>query len=145
LRDYVDIVERVSIAANLNDSALRVAEIIHRASRAGRPDPTELDAEQTTFLIEASQRLGFDVIKVNPNDIPGLPPRSHAFWYEDPWVSGDLLGLLLLNAGPERRGLVEQTGARGARYWTFPTDFYQRVVRLFLQQPSGTDAPAASD
>ena len=145
LRDYVDIVERVSIAANLNDSALRVAEIVHGASRAGRPDPTELDAEQTAFLMEASQRLGFDVIKVNPDDIPGLPSRSHAFWYEDPWVSSDLLGLLLLNAGPERRGLVEQTGARGARYWTFPPDFYQRVVRLFSQPPSGTPASAASE
>jgi hypothetical protein len=104
---------------------------VHRASRAGRPDPTELDAGQSAFLIEASQRLGFDLIKVDPNDIPGLPPRSHAFWYDDPWVSGDLLGLLLLRADPQRRGLVAQTGARGARYWTFPADFDQRVARLF--------------
>jgi esterase/lipase superfamily enzyme len=145
LRDYVDIVERVSIAANLNDSALRVAGIVHGASRAGRPDPTELDAEETAFLIEASQRLGFDVIKVNPDDIPGLHPRSHAFWYEDPWVSSDLLGLLLLNAGPEHRGLEGQTGARGARYWTFPPDFYQRVVRLFAQPPSAAPASARRD
>ena len=144
LRDYVDIVERVTIAANLNDSALRVAEIIHGASRAGRPDTDELDAEQTTFLIEASQRLGFDVIKVNPEDIPGLGPRSHAFWYEEPWVSSDLLGLLLLNAGPAQRGLVEQTGPRGARYWTFPPDFYERVVRLFTQAPSGAPASVPS-
>jgi len=131
LGGYIDLAERVTVAANLNDSVLRLAALVHRASRAGRPDPTELDAGQSAFLIEASQRLGFDLIKVDPNDIPGLPPRSHAFWYDDPWVSGDLLGLLLLRADPQRRGLVAQTGARGARYWTFPADFDQRVARLF--------------
>ena len=88
----MDIVERVSIAANLNDSALRFSAVVHRASRAGSPDPTELDAEQTGFLVDASRKLGFDLIKVDPNAIPKLPPRSHAFWFEDPWVSGDLLG-----------------------------------------------------
>ena len=58
LGQYVEVVDRVSIAANLNDSALRFANIVHRASRAGRPDPTELDAEQTGFLVEASQQPG---------------------------------------------------------------------------------------
>jgi esterase/lipase superfamily enzyme len=137
LGGYIDLAERVTVAANLNDSVLRVAALVHRASRAGRPDPTELDAAQTDFLIEASQRLDFDLIKVDPNDIPGLPLRSHAFWYDDPWVSGDLLGLLLLRADPLRRGLVAQTGARGARYWTFPADFDQRVARLFADARPG--------
>ena len=90
----------MTIAANLNDKALRVASLVHRASRAGRPDPTELDAEQTAFMIEASSKLGFDLIKVNPEDIPKLPGTAHTFWYEDPWVSGDLLGLMLLKTAP---------------------------------------------
>jgi esterase/lipase superfamily enzyme len=132
---YVDVVQRVSIAANLNDSALRFAAIVHRASRAGRPDPTELDVEQTSFIVEASRNMGFDLIRVDPNDIPRLPLRSHAFWYEDPWVSSDLLGLFLLDADPERRGLAAQSGAGGARYWTFPPDFVDRVVRLFSAGP----------
>jgi esterase/lipase superfamily enzyme len=131
LGQYVKVVDRVSIAANLNDSALRFANVVHRASRAGRPDPTELDATQTDFLVDASQRLGFDLIRVNPYDIPKLPETSHAFWYEDPWVSSDLLGLLLLNAEPQRRGLAAQSGNSGARYWTFPPDFDQRVKQLF--------------
>lgn len=138
---YIDVADRVSVAANLNDSALRVAALVHRASRAGRPDPTELDAEQTDFLVDASQRLDFDLIKVDPNDIPGLPVGSHAFWYDDPWVSGDLLGLLLLRAEPQRRGLVAQTTPRGARYWTFPADFDRRVSRLFADARSGDEVP----
>lgn len=140
---YIDLAERVSVAANLNDSVLRVAALAHRASRAGRPDLTELDAEQTEFLVEASQRLDFDLIKVDPNDIPGLPLGSHAFWYDDPWVSGDLLGLLLLRADPQRRGLVARTSPRGARYWTFPSDFDQRVARLFAGDDSNDPPPRA--
>lgn len=131
LDQYVQIVDRVSIAANLNDSALRFANLVHRASRAGRPDPTELDATQTGFLIQASNKYGFDLIRVDPYDIPKLPETSHDFWYEDPWVSSDLLGLLLLNADPPRRGLAAQNTPGGARYWTFPPDFDQRVKQLF--------------
>jgi esterase/lipase superfamily enzyme len=40
LAQYVDLVDRVTNAANLNDSALRFAAFVHRASRIGRPDPT---------------------------------------------------------------------------------------------------------
>jgi esterase/lipase superfamily enzyme len=139
---YIDVVDRVSIAANLNDSALRFASVVHRASRAGRPNPTELDARQSGFMIDASRNLGFDLIKVDPNDIPNLPLRSHDFWYEDPWVSGDLLGLLLLNADPPRRGLDEREAISGSRYWTFPPDFNNRVVRLFVPAPGAAAAAA---
>ncbi len=141
---YVDSVDRVTIAANLNDSALRFANLVHRASRAGRPNPTELDATQTDFLMEASRRLGFDVVRVDPNDIPKLPVNSHAFWYDDPWVSSDLLGLMLLNAAPTRRGLSPQDSAGGIKYWTFPPDFDTRVKRLFSPAvPGAADAQPA--
>jgi esterase/lipase superfamily enzyme len=138
LAQYIDIVGRVSIAANLNDSALRFSAVVNRGSRAGSPNLTELSEEQTGFIVDASRRLGFDVIKVDPTAIPNLPPRSHGFWFEDPWVSGDLLGLLLLNAEPQRRGLEPQETPQGTRYWTFPPDFKDRVQRLF------TPAAAAS-
>lgn len=131
LGDYVKLVDRVSIAANLNDSALRFANIVHRASRAGRPDPSELDEAKTAFLVKASQELGFDLIRVNPDEIPKLPSTSHDFWYEDPWVSGDLLGLMLLHAAPARRGLAAQD-AGGVVYWSFPPDFDRRVRELFV-------------
>ncbi|MCU0897724.1 MAG: alpha/beta hydrolase, partial [Burkholderiales bacterium] len=42
MKRYVDLVGRITVAGNLNDSALRVAALVHRASRAGRPNPTEL-------------------------------------------------------------------------------------------------------
>ena len=61
---------------------------------------------------------------------PKLPQSSRDFWYEDPWVSSDLLGLMLLNAEPQRRGLEGQSTVSGARYWVFPPDFEQRVQQL---------------
>lgn len=131
LGSYIDIIDRVSIAANLNDSVLRFAAIVGRASRAGRPNLTELSSEQTQFLVDASQKLRFDLIRVDPNDIPNLPVSSHDFWYDDPWVSGDMLAQFVLSAPPTRRGLDEQRTAGGARYWTFPSDFYDRIYRLF--------------
>ena len=43
MKVYKDLVNRVTLSVNLNDSALRFAQFVHRASRAGRPDPTELE------------------------------------------------------------------------------------------------------
>ena len=46
------------------------------------------------------------------------------------WVSGDLVTQFLLNAAPQPRGLDSQRTEAGAQYWTFPADFYDRVLRL---------------
>ncbi len=128
---YVDLVDRVSLAANLNDSALAWSARFNRTgSRAGRPNPSELSVEQTGFLVDATRRLNFDLIKVDPNDIPGLPLRSHAFWYDDPWVSSDILAMFLFNVAPQQRGLEPQAGPIGVRFWTFPPDYDARVIEL---------------
>ncbi len=137
MREYIDVVGRVTVAVNRGDSALRVSQLVNRASRAGRPDAGELDPEQRAFMIEASQRLSFDLVQVDPNAIPGLARRSHAFWYEHPWVSSDVIALLLFDAAPARRGLEERIGEQGARTWTFPSDFDQRISRLFKQSAAG--------
>ena len=142
MKAYVDLTDRVSMAINLNDSVLRLAAMVSRGSRAGRPDVGELSAEQTTFLIDASNELLFDIINVRPEDIPNLPPRSHAFWYEDPWVSGDLLVQFLLDRPPDQRGLDAQTSPNGKRYWGFPADFDQRVRRI-VRSAVAPDAEAA--
>ena len=133
MSEYINIVGRITVAFNRGDSALRVSQLVNRASRAGRPDADELDSRQRSFMIEASRRLGFDLLEVDPAAIPGLARRSHAFWYEHPWVSSDVIALLLFGAAPADRGLEEQIGERGARFWTFPSDFDQRIARLFAQ------------
>jgi esterase/lipase superfamily enzyme len=133
MQQYIGVVGRVTAAINQNDSALRVSQLFNRASRAGRPDPNELDEAQRRFIAEATVHKRFDLLEVNPATIPDLPVRSHAFWYDHAWVSSDVIALMLLGAAPAERGLQAQSGPDGVRFWTFPADFEQRIAQLLAQ------------
>ena len=47
---------------------------------------------------------------MRPENIPGLSNRSHTFWYDDPWVSSDVLITLLYHLPPDERGLACRQG-----------------------------------
>lgn len=49
---------------------------------------------------------------------------AHSYWYLNPWVSSDLLGLLRHGMSPERRGLV---ATREGAMWAFPDDYPQQL------------------
>lgn len=127
MRDYTGYSERTTVSANLKDSALRLSEIVNRASRAGRPDIEELDEDETRWLLEAVNQYGLELLKIQQEDIPGLPPRSHTFWYDDPWVSSDVVVTLLYHLSPLERGLDENSAEAGGHYWTFPPDYLDRL------------------
>lgn len=129
LRDYVGVARRVTTAVNMGDSSLRLSQMINRASRAGRPDIEELSPGQARFLLGAVGS-GLDVVRVRPENIPGLNPRSHTFWYNDPWVSSDVLLTLLTERSPEQRGLVSGIAPGNAEYWTFPSDYDARLAKV---------------
>jgi len=120
-------VGRVTTLVNLGDTALRLAGAVNRASRAGRPDLEELTPEATAWLLGASASGDADIIHVRPEDMPDLAATSHTFWYDDPWVSNDVLVTLLFHLAPGERGLTAGTGASGAGYWTFPPDYPDRI------------------
>jgi hypothetical protein len=126
LKDYVRVTRRVTVAANMGDSALRLSALINRASRAGRPDMAELSPEATAFLLDANKAWGLEVVRVRPEDIPGLARGSHTFWYDDPWVSSDVLLKLLFELPPAQRGLVAGQVGEGT-YWQFPQDYEARL------------------
>lgn len=127
LRQYIDLTQRVSLGANLGDRALRLAARHQRASRAGRPSAEDLTEEQIEFVNAASQRLNFDMIRVDPREIPGMGRRAHSFWYSNAWVSSDVLMQFLWHKAPAERGLQESFTQEGMRFWTFPPDYEQRV------------------
>ena len=81
----------MTLTVNLNDDALAFAQMHHGVSRAGRPDFSELDEQQSLWLIAATQQPKFDVIDIDPSTIPKLSSGSHAYWYDHPWVSTDVL------------------------------------------------------
>lgn len=130
LRQYIDLTQRVSLGANLGDRALRFAARHQRASRAGRPSAADLTEEQIEFVNAASQRLNFDMIRVDPRNIPGLGRRAHSFWFSNAWVSSDVLMQFLWHKSPAERGLQESFTPEGMRFWTFPPDYDQRVEAL---------------
>ncbi len=124
---YAGPVGRVTTLVNLGDTALRLAGAVNRASSAGRPDLGELSPEATGWLLEASGSGLSDIVRVRPEDMPDLAATSHTFWYDDPWVSNDVLLTLMFGLSPEERGLAADASASGARYWTFPADYPARA------------------
>lgn len=145
---------------------LRIGYAHRGAPPAGRPPPTGIvppshrpgatsstrtggsvaasDIDTRRLMRDLGQPLGFDLMRVNPDEIPHLPERSHDFCDEQPWVSSDLLGLLLRHAGPRRRGLAAQDADGGARYGTLPPHCDARVRRLFAPHATGTSVGAGT-
>jgi esterase/lipase superfamily enzyme len=133
LATYINIPEHVTLALNPDDTVLKFASMHHKVSRAGRPDPDELNAEETRFVLEASRELPLDILWITSETIPDMSRGSHGFWYSHPWVSTDVLVLFLFNARPADRGLVEYEGERGGRVWYFPEDYPDRASRAIVR------------
>lgn len=135
--------QRVTAAVNLGDSALRLAGVVNRASRAGRPDLRELDAAATDTLLAAARAGDLEVVQVSPDTLPDLAATSHTFWYDEPWVSSDVLVALLFGLGANARELASVAGPQETTIWTFPPDFPARMPAL-LDRLRASLAPAAA-
>lgn len=119
---------RVTASLNMNDSALRLAGIVNRGSRAGRPDLRELTEDETDWLLDAGRAGMLQVIQVKPDVMPNTTATSHTFWYDDPWVSNDLIVTLLFHLAPKAREL--EAAGSGQPYWLFPEDYPDRMPAL---------------
>lgn len=141
-RTYQDIVDRVTVTMNQNDSVLAFAQNDHHVratqlsdhetstkSRLGRPDLDDISKNEAEWIIEQTLTSNLDVIDIDPFTIPGLGKGDHDFWYKSPWVSTDALLAINLDASPSERGLAERKGESGARIWYFPPDYDQRVAQ----------------
>lgn len=125
---YVKLARRVTFSANMNDSVLTISRMHQRTgSRAGRPDPTELSAADSQWLIDTSKTMNFDVLRIQPANIPGMARRSHNFWFGHPWVSTDVLLKFWFHAPPDARGLQVNATEQNLQYWTFPSDYDKRL------------------
>ena len=130
MQHYAPVSRRMTVAVNMHDSALRLSQLVNRASRAGRPDVAELSPEATQWLLGAEHEHGLEVIQVRAENIPGLSRRSHTFWYDDPWISSDVLITLLYHLAPEARGLTAEETPGDARFWTFAPDYPERLAAV---------------
>jgi esterase/lipase superfamily enzyme len=128
LRNYEDIVQRVSLTVNLNDSALRFAQLTQGASRAGRPDADELSEAETLFLTEASASPVFDIIEIESAVAPYEALKAHDYWYNNPRVSTDIIIQMLSHAPPDQRGLAKFVTPRNFEVWYFPENYQERAI-----------------
>jgi esterase/lipase superfamily enzyme len=124
---YEDKVRRVTVAVNMGDRVLSFTEWIHRVSRAGRPNLADIGPEETRWLVAASARDELDALSVRAEELPDLPADSHAFWYDHPWVSSDVLLKLRFHAAPPARGLEPNRDENEVAFWTFPHDYAERL------------------
>lgn len=130
---FKDIVDRTTINFNERDNILRLAAFQNRASRLGRPDTSELDEEEGKKLVEASLSPQLTILDAGNSEGLALG-GAHDFWYNHPWVSNDLLLLLLFNAGPIERGLEPYFADSGAMLFRFPADYDRRIEQILHKE-----------
>ncbi|MFT5702410.1 MAG: hypothetical protein ACI8ZB_005330 [Desulforhopalus sp.] len=126
---FRDIVYRTTINLNQNDSVLRLAAYQNGVSRLGRPNRNDITDEEEQMLVEALRTPFFDVLNVGDSKALNIG-GSHSSWYSHPWVSNDLLLLLLFHGTPEERGLLGDLYDNGAQYYYFPDDYEQRIQEI---------------
>jgi len=119
---FRDIVGRTTISLNYNDRILLLAALHNGVSRLGRPDTSELSDNEKEIILEALNAPDLDVIDVGGSKALNIG-KGHDYWYKNTWVSNDLLMLLIFNASPEERGLVESYDRDDATLYHFPDDY----------------------
>lgn len=141
-RQYQDIVDRVTVTINHNDSVLGISRSMFHAkdgpkknsqqvksskSRLGKPDIRDLTEAQAQWILAKTRDSNFDVLEVDYNAIPGLSKGSHDYWYQNSWASTDALLSLNFHAQPAERGLASRESEGMPRIWYFPADYEDAV------------------
>lgn len=102
-------------------------------SRLGKPDPIEVSPEELKILIEASKTPKLNLLDVGGSEVLDIG-GAHDSWYNNTWVSADVLMLLLFNAAPVDRGLIEYWSENGAKAYRFPDDYDKKLHDLITGQ-----------
>ena len=118
-----EIAGRTEVYLSQDDTALRFAALLARASRLGRPRFEELTREELKTLANNEQLVSIDVTDVEgAHELTGM--RGHGYWFANQRVSSDVLLSMVYPFDPTWRGLVH---APGLGLWTFPSDYPRRV------------------
>ena len=117
------IARRIEVYLSEDDFALRVAALLARASRLGRPRLEELTREDLDTLASNERLVAIDVTGVyGAHELTGI--RGHGYWFANQRVSTDVLLSLVYPFDPAWRALVHPPGLG---MWTFPDDYSRRI------------------
>jgi len=129
---YLDITENVTITVNELDSVLSLADSGMEESRLGKPNIEEFSAEDLKWILEKSNTDHLNVISIFKSSIPGSA-GAHDVWYNNPWVSSDVIAQLISHLPPARRGLVEDKTENGLKYWYYPKNYPEKLAKALKQ------------
>ena len=133
---FKDIVGRTTINMNLNDRVLEFSAFQNGFSRLGRPDLSEVSPEDLQILIDASNTPQLDLLDVAGSTSLDIG-HAHDSWYNHPWVSTDVLMLLLFNADPLARGLEQHRYEDGSTGYLFPEGYDRKIRELIAGNKKG--------
>ena len=120
MEGLIRIPERMIIYVSSTDRALRWSRRIFHRERLGEAWEGDMDPRIEEFL-RAHPSLEWVDVSGAAGSSTG---NGHDYFRQSPWVSSDILALLALNLGPDKRGLVPGTIPQ---LWRFPPDYVQRV------------------
>ncbi len=134
---FFPLLEGLTVTAAAGDPVLGMARITDgklRLGATGEGDGVRLELEESHWrqIVEIvnSDRMVF----LDLQNVPATEYRfSHGVWYEDPWVSTDVMASLLTGLSATERGL--QPGkVNEVRVWTFPEDYVERLTEFLLNR-----------
>lgn len=129
---FKDIVDRTTLNINQNDNVLRLSALQNGMSRLGRPDLTEVSDEELRILVEATTTPQFDVLDISGSKALDIG-SAHDSWYNHPWVSADILMLLLFNSDPLDRGLKKYIYPDKSAAYRFPDDYDTTIKEIITK------------
>jgi esterase/lipase superfamily enzyme len=131
LDHLLDVADHFTIYVNADDNVLRYSSVFTTGEpRLGRPQDAVSDVEKV--LYKNSEKLTF-VDPSNGEEVLGeSDSRGHSYWFENTWVSSDVMIALSTDLTPQERGLVRYSRQVA---WGFPDDYAQRTEKLFTDLP----------
>ena len=129
---FNELVGRMTINLNENDAVLRLAAFQNGVSSLGKPDVSELSEQEREVILRSMKSPRLNVIDIGKSE-PLNIGKAHDSWYSHPWVSADILMLLLFNLDPDERGLQEHWNLDVAKTYRFPPDYDIRLRKILYE------------
>jgi esterase/lipase superfamily enzyme len=144
LPGYMPLLEGLTVTAAVGDPVLGLSRMTDRQQRlgaTGEGDGAKLDIDdelrQTVIDILNSDQMVF----IDLRDIPVSEYRfTHGAWYQNSWVSTDVMATLLGGLTAEDRAL-EPVMVNDVETWIFPPDYIERLKANLLERRGTAEAP----
>lgn len=136
---FYNLVDGITLTVAEHDRVLALARFTDKEERVGAPgsdrnDALELDIQTETELQAMVNSDRFSLIDLGHSEIEGFQ-ISHGAWYENPWVSTDVMVTLLTGWPPNKRGLAEDLSERGYQFWYFPETYLTDLKAALSENP----------